>query len=296
MSTAIHHGRLYPLSVWFNLMSPFPLSPTRLIVVLRIVVWLGLAAAVLGLLTGWIVIGRTSETLLASLELTDDSLEALDASAGLADDTIAALSVSLQTLQDTSTDLDGAFLEGETLMRELADLVRNDVASSISAVDASLPGLINVAGTIDQTLGALSGLPFGPDYNPEENFSDSLVTLSQSLDGLPDRLGEQATLLDSTADSLVEVGDGIGSLSEELATFEAPLSRTAELLSSYDKTIGEGRDLVDQSRTDLEEQLVITRIAVVFTALALAGLQVVPLQMAAMVRQQLRNQGSDVQV
>lgn len=273
-------------------MSPFPLSPTRLIVVLRIVVWVGITAAVLGLLTGWIVIARTSDALLASLELTDDSLEALDASAGLADDTIASLSISLQTLQDTSTDLDGAFVEGETLMRELADLVRNDVASSIDAVDASLPGLINVAGTIDQTLGALSGLPFGPTYNPEENFSESLETLSQSLDGLPDRLGEQANLLDSTADNLVEVGDGIGSLSEELASFEAPLSRTEALLSSYDQTIGEGRGVVDQARTDLEEQLVITRIAVVFTALALAGLQVVPLQMAAMVRQQLREEAA----
>jgi hypothetical protein len=175
-------------------MALFPLAPARLVVVLRTVACLGLAAALLGATAGWVLIGRTSAALEASLALTSDTLEALDASAGVASDTIATLGISLRTLEQTATDLDAAFDDGQMLMGELATLVREDVADSVGAIDDSLPGLITVAGTIDSTLSALSSLPFGPSYNPGESFAASLGDLQTSLDGLPERLVDQADL------------------------------------------------------------------------------------------------------
>jgi hypothetical protein len=62
------------------------------------------------------------------------------------------------------------------------------------------------------------------------------------------------------------------------------LSQTSDLLDTYDQTIGEGRDLVSQASDDLSSQLFVTRIAIVLFALAFAGIQIVPLQMAAIAR------------
>jgi methyl-accepting chemotaxis protein len=243
---------------------------------------IGILAALFGAVSGWLLLGRTSAALDASLDLTDDTLAALDASAGVASDTIETLAVSLRALEQTSVDLDGAFADGQALTRELADIVRGDVADSLRAVDDSLPGLIRVAGTIDTTLAALSRLPFGPTYDPQESFADSLRVLSVSLDGLPERLVEQAALIDQTAESLGSVGEGVGDLADELVGFEATLQQSADLLATYDETIGEGQALVEQSRDDLGGQLVFARFAVVLFAVAFAGLQIVPLQLAAM--------------
>lgn len=268
-------------------MNLFPLPPSRLVVVLRGVAVLGLVASLVGLLAGWVLLGRTADALAASLELTDDTLAALDASAGVADDAVAALAVTLGTLEGTAAELDVAFDDGEQLMHELAAVVRDDVATSLVAVDSSLPGLITVAGTIDATLGALSSLPFGPDYAPEESFAASLVELQASLEGLPERLAEQADLIDETGTSLGGVGAGVGELTTELAAFDDTLAQTSALLATYDTTITEGREVVAAARDDLVSGIGLARVAVVLAALAFAAMQVVPLQMAAMVDRQI---------
>ncbi len=258
-----------------------PLSPRHVVVVFRVVAAVGLVAALLGGVAGWMLLGRTSAALDASLDLTDDTLQALDASAGVASDTVETLATSLQQLEATSTDLDAAFDDGELLLSQLADLVRDDVASSIGAVDDSLPGLIRVAGTIDTTLSALSRLPFGPAYDPSESFEQSLQVLSASLDGLPERLVEQAALIDQTALSLGDVGNGVAGLAGDLGGFDDTLAQTAELLQTYDRTISDGQDLVRQSRDDLSGQLVVSRAALVLLSVALAAAQIVPLHLAA---------------
>ncbi len=267
--------------VWVNPMSLLPLPPARVVLVMRAVAVLGLVAAVVGGAAGWLLLGRTQAALDASLDLTADTLQALDASAGVAADSIDALAVTLSAVEQTSADLDTAFADGEALTRELADLVRGDVAGSIRAVDGSLPGLITVAGTIDTTLGALSQLPFGPAYDPEQSFRASLQTLSDSLDGLPDRLVTQADLIDDTSTSLGDVGEGVAGLAAELAGFETTLTETTRLLDTYETTITDGQALVAASRDDLGGVLVAARVGVVLLALAFAALQVVPLHLAA---------------
>ena len=259
----------------------FPLRPAVLVRVLQAVATIGLLAAIVGTVVGWGLLGQAEAALEDSLTLTSDTLAALDASAGVAADSIATLGTSLAALEETATSLDTAFDEGEVLMEDLAELVRRDVAESLTAVDDALPGLIRVAGTIDTTLSALSSLPFGPAYDPTESFADALRTLDVSLDGLPDRLREQADQIDATAGSLGDVGEGVSDLASDLAGFDATLADTAELLDTYSTTIEEGTALVEETTEQLGRQLVFGRIALVLLGVAFALLQVVPLQMAA---------------
>ena len=259
----------------------FPLSPPSLSRVFRAIAVLGVLAAVTGVAVGWALLGQTEVVLRESLTLTDDTLEALDASAGVAADSVATLGASLTALRTTAENLDTAFDDGEALMDDLAELVRRDVADSIGAVDDALPGLIQVAGTIDATLSALSTLPFGPDYDPQQSFADSLRTLSVSLDGLPDRLREQANQIEVTGESLGAVGEGVGDLVEDLAGFDATLGETTQLLDTYGTTIRDGRELVGQAADDLGRQVLLGRVALLLFALAFASLQVIPLHLAA---------------
>ncbi len=256
--------------------------PTRLLVpALRSVAVLGLVAALLGLVVGWGLLTQAGTALEQSLVLTGDTLEALDASAGVAADSVEVLGTSLAGLRDTADALDTAFADGEVLLTDLGELIRRDVAESVQAIDAALPGLIRVASTIDTTLSALSSLPFGPAYDPSESFADALRTLGVSLDGLPEQLQEQATLIESSAASLGDVGDGVGDLVEDLSAFDATLADTAELLDTYETTITEGSALVEEAADGFGRQIGLGRVVVVLFCLAFAGLQLVPLHLAA---------------
>lgn len=272
----------------------FPLAPGPLVRTMQAVATLGLIAALVGGVVGWRLLGQAEVALRDSLQLSRDTLVALDASAGVAADSIDTLGTSLASLEATADALDGAFADGEVLLADLAELVRGDVASSIAAIDGALPGLIRVAGTIDGTLSALSRLPLGPAYDPEESFADALRELDTSLEGLPAQLQEQAGLIEDTGANLDQVGGGIAELATQLAGFEATLQQSAELLDTYEATIADGTALVDDAVDDLGLQLQLGRAAVVLLAVAFAALQVVPLQLGAVVRAQVEAHDAEV--
>lgn len=241
----------------------------------------GVLAGLLGLVVGWGLLTQARVALEDSLTLTADTLAALDATAGVAADSVEALSVSLASLETTAESLDQAFEEGEVLLEDLADVVRGDVAGSLRAVDDALPGLISVAGTIDATLSTLSRLPLGPTYDPSQSFQSSLRALDGSLDGLPDRLVEQADQVDQASRAIGDVGQGVAELVLVLGTFDATLADTTELLDTYEQTIGDGRLLVEQAADRLGTQFALGRVALVLLVVAFLMLQAVPLHLAA---------------
>lgn len=272
-------------------MALLPLPPDRLARALRAVAALGLVASAVGLVGGWVLLDRTAAAIDASLALTEEALAAVDASAGIADEAVGSLASGLTALQRTAEGLDAAFDDAEVLTDDLAELVRGDVADSIGAIEGALPGLIDVAGTIDQTLGALSALPFGPAYDPDRSFRDSLLVLQTSLDGLPEELVRQAELIDATGGNLSEVGAGVAQLATELAAFDTTLQQTAGVLETTDAALDEGRAEVLAAGGDLTGALWLGRAGLVLLALAFAGLQLVPLQMAAMVDREVSRPG-----
>lgn len=248
--------------------------------VLRGVAVLGLAASVLVAVAGWALLAQTQRALADSLQLTGDALAALDASAGVATDTVEVLAASLAGLEATAADLDVAFADGEALLVELAGLLRTDVAGTLRAVEGALPGVIEVAATIDTTLAALALLPFGPDYDPAEPFAASLQDVADALEGVPEELEVQADVLQQTAGSLDDVGDGIGRLVDQLAAFDDALASTADLLATYDDTIADGQAVVEQASAGLAARLWLGRIALLVFAVAFAAAQLVPLHLA----------------
>lgn len=259
-----------------------PLRRDSQAAVLRAVAALGLVSSLLIGVSGLLLLGQAQRALVDSLRLTGETLAALDASAGVAADTVEVLGASLRGLEQTSADLEVAFADGEALMVELAGLLRTDVADTLEAVEGALPGVIDVATTIDATLAALAVLPFGPNYDPAEPFAASLQDVADALDGVPEELDAQADVIVETAGSLADVGAGIGDLASELATFETTLAETTELLDTYDQAIADGSALVAEAGDGLASRLWLGRLAVIVFALAFAALQIVPLHMAAL--------------
>lgn len=252
------------------------LEGPRLGRVLMAVAALGAFAGVFATVVGLTFIGAADDALTASAELTADTVEALDASVTVAGASVEALAGSLDDLARTTEALGTSLESAETLLASTADLTRNDVADSLESVERSLPALIDVAATVDTTLSALSLLPFGPDYSPDEPFDASLRRLADGLTGLPQRLREQADLVDAAAGDLSDVGAGIAGLFDDLAGLERQLAEAQGVLTDYEATAAQAQEIVAQTAPRLRRQAVFARVAVVLLGLTFTASQLVP--------------------
>ena len=237
---------------------------------------LGVIAAVVGTVVGWRLLTTAGTALGRSLELTTDTLDALDTSIDLASSTLDVVGGTLADVEATAGALEETLADSGDLLGETADLAREDVAGSLESVEGALPALIQVAGTIDTTLRALSTLPFGPEYDPEEPFDRSLVRVQESLVGLPGELRRQGDLIDAAAANLEGVGAGVEGLVSGLADLDQGLQDALGLLADYRGTAQQGRDVVQASADEVQRQVVAARIALVLFGFAFAGLQTVP--------------------
>jgi hypothetical protein len=251
----------------------------------RILIAVGILGAISGLggiVLGQLLISSADEALTQSLLLTAETLDALQDAIVVAEETVVLVEGGLARAEQTTGDLAGTVGDGAVLLRSTADLTEDQLAESLEAFESSLPGLIQAASVIDTTLGALSALPFGPAYSPDEPFDDSLRELQRSLAGVPDDLREQGALIRQTGDSLDEVGAGTTAIAADLGAIRAGLDDALDVLADSTATATSASTLIGETREGLRTQLRLARVLVVLLGLTTAAGQLVPLALGWM--------------
>lgn len=237
----------------------------------------GVAVSIVGSVVGLALLAELDGALKGSLGLTAEAVEAISSSVELAEDTTAVLEDGLQQTEATIRDLERAFADAEALLGATADISEHQVAGSVEAFERALPALINASTVIDRTLTALSAVPFGPGYSPQEPFDDSLRSLQAEMAGLSDQLRQQAALMHEGRASLGAVRSGTEAVADDLVTVHEALGSALVLLGDYSATAVEAGDLVGGSDDRIGRRLDLSRVLiVVLGATVLAG-QVVPL-------------------
>lgn len=237
----------------------------------------GALVSVLAMVVGWRFLSELDGALESSLGVTAEALDALDASVALADETVGRIEAVLTRTERTTDELAGTIDDTAAALEGVADLSEQELAGSLAAVERSLPALIDVAAVIDRTLGALSRVPFGPDYDPDEPFDDSLREIQRQMDGLPEGLREQAALIRDGQRGLSDLGRGVEGLADEVGAMAATLAAADELLDEYASTAGEAQQVIADSDSSLGTQLAVARGLVVALGLVLVVGQLVPL-------------------
>lgn len=212
-----------------------------------------------------------------SLDLTAESLTTVDASLSVATDTVGVVDDGLSRAEQTSRGLEGTLVDGADLLGETGRLLRGDIAASLESVQRTMPALIQVGGTIDATLRAVDQLPVGPEYNPEEPFDDTLRSLQEDLDGLPEDLRTQADTIDDAGANLRQVGRQGAAIATSLGDVRASLTEAGDVLGTYRSTAGEARDLLTQTSDDLGRRLIVVRILIVILGVVFCAGQALPL-------------------
>jgi hypothetical protein len=236
---------------------------------------IGVVVTLVATVVGIRLIGSLDRSLNDSVGVAAEAIDALGATVELAGETTARLTVTLRRTAATTRDLSAALSDAEGVLRATADISEEQVAGSVAGVEDALPALVQVAAVIDRTLSALSAIPFGPDYDPEEPLDTSLRTVQAELDGLPEALREQAELIRDASRDLRTARVGTAAIADDLDGLVSTLERSTDLIAQYEATAGQARELV--AAEDLSGQLVAARVLLLILGVTVALGQLLPL-------------------
>ncbi len=238
---------------------------------------LGVVVSLVATVVGLRFLDQLGTALDGSVGVAAEAVDALDATVELAGETMTDVNVILEGTARTTTDLSRALADAEEVLLATADLSEDQIAGSLEAVDGTLPALIQVAAVIDRTLSALSIVPLGPDYDPEERFDDSLRAIQREFDGLPEAMREQAGLIRDGAGELGTTGEGAAAIARDLDDLRGTLAASNELLDRYAATATETQRLVTMDDANLGRQLGLARVLALLLGLTVAAGQILPL-------------------
>lgn len=253
---------------------------------LRLVGLVGVVTATIGMVIGLWALNQIEAVLDDTLQLATTSLNALKSSSDLADSSLDSVRSGLEGIKGATDGMDGAFTKGEQALVGIGDLVEKDISQSVRNLDGTMPGLIQVASTIDGAMAALNKSPLNLPYT-DKRFSENLNNLQQSLVPIADNLQEQGKNIKETAANLKKSGEDVVSLNAQVSALSDTVAATEKLLNEYDTTLEQGVANLHQSQQQMKFMVWVCRFFVVGLAISYTALMVVPLQLSALTRRSL---------
>jgi hypothetical protein len=176
------------------------------------------------------------------------------------------------------------------MLQQISRVLSDDVAGGLETFQGSLPELVEVAATIDETLTTLSsfridrtilGIPLrydlGIDYDPEVPFAESVEELGTSIEGLPAELRVLETYLNVADANVQEISGNVRQIGDDLAGVNQTVDELGPLLDDFIATLTEFGDSTRQTRANLTAQLETFETVWMIVMVWLALTQVAPL-------------------
>lgn len=237
---------------------------------------IGAILALVGTITAFVFVGEISDATDDSLAVTEQTLDAVDDTIDLAADVLDSTTDAVDALAGTLDAVSGSFDAGTTAIDDIADLA-DTIGPSLDEAASTTRTLETVGNDIDGVLGALSSIPFGPDYDPAAGLGDTFGDLADALEPLPDQLSTTATSLTDFTDSATELQTQLSELAASVQSVSADLTDSDTLVDQYRASVDEARLLAARTRDDLGTNVRVMRILIVIGGATFLLGQVVPL-------------------
>src|SRR6056297_3046791 len=218
----------------------------------------GAFTAVAGSATGWIFVGQLNDTTTESLDVTEQALDAVDDTIDLADDVLVSTDEAVRALAEALDAVSGSFDSATGAVDDVADLA-GTIGPSLEEATATIRRLEGLGGTIDGVLRALSDIPFGPDYDPDDGLEETFGRLAESLEPVPAEL-------ETTAGGLTDFTDS-----------DDDLTTTDDLVEQYRASVADARAVAQRAGDDLDGTVTVLRVLLVIGGFSLLVGQIVPL-------------------
>lgn len=193
-------------------------------------IWNAQTAMTTGLQNTLNLLSQTLSTTSQGLVITQQSLQ-----------NSVELIGNLQATVETTAEAIGST---NPMVDEIARLMKDDLPTTIRAVQTSLRTAQQSAAAIDTVLGALKGIPLigsSIGYDPEVSLSDALGDVADSLEGLPD--------------SFLAMQDNLKNTQSNLQTFEADLTVMADSVGQIQSSVAQYDQVIAGYQASLDQVL-----------------------------------------
>ena len=245
----------------------------------RLMIGLGVAGALVAVFStavGWVFVGQVATASDDSIEVTIQTLEAVDDTIDLAEEVLVSTADAVDALAGTLRAVSGSFDTATLAIDEIASLA-DTLGPSLTDAGETVRTLERIGDQIDDVLGALSNLPIGPDYDPDDGLGDTFGRLADTLEELPGQL-------ESTSSSLTEFTANAATLRSELDRFATAvgdialdLGDTGTLVDQYRASVDDARSVALDAKNDLDLSVALMRVLLVVGGVTLLLGQIVPL-------------------
>jgi len=172
----------------------------------------------------------------------------------------------------------------------MTTLTTDTLPASLDAVNAAVPNLAGIAGSIDATLTRLSNFQFqrtiatvpisfdlGIDYAPEEPFDQAVLQIGESLVDVPDQLRAMEDSLQTTVTNLGNISQNIGDLSGNINGINTTVQQYIPLLDQYIGVLDQTAASLENTRAQVNANLSTIKWVVTGLMAWFAFYQIVPL-------------------
>lgn len=239
------------------------------------VAYVGLVASLVGTIAAWRLIGRFESTVDETLGVTSESLVTLEQTITVAEAVVASVDDALVAAETSLTSLTASVGSTGAVLEEIEGLATT-VAPSIDRAVTTLDDVADVGRTIDNVLGQLDRIPFGPDYSPPEPLGEQLDQLGRDLEPVATALGDSSSSLSDLRTSTDRLETSVRAFADAISKVNSDLDESEAILQQYRATAERAQILTAGVQADLDTDVRVTRILAVIVGLAVAVGQIVP--------------------
>jgi hypothetical protein len=197
----------------------------------------GFILSMVGLVDLWRIQPGVTQAVRDTLALIDQTLNTTQDGLSMVGQVVKTTTDDVASLQTTTLALAQTIHDTNPMLDSLTGLTSKDLPSAISATQTSLTSAQSSALLIDDTLSALTSIPFSPlgSYKPDVPLHTALAQVSASLDSLTPAL----TTITSS------LGDG----KANLAILEGKLNEISTTTKGISDTLASAQTVIDQYKT-----------------------------------------------
>lgn len=217
---------------------------------------------------GWLALNVVDSTLTLvpgisqTAEPSEDLLDAIEVTLTEVRGTLEDVAAITDQVADSTT-------EAAAVIEEIAILTTGQIPDSLTALQETMPALIDTANVIDNTMSALSFI--GVDYDPNQPLDEALLDVEAQLEGLPETISEQGVRIGDLVDDIRLTGTETGLISGRLEAIDAGLADAEATIDDYRQAIDD-LGLIADVGSGVESSIPAARVALVVLALSGLGL------------------------
>lgn len=263
----------------------------RIVGVILIVIGLmGIGVSIAGVQIGGQVVTQIGDGIDNTLALLLGTMENTHETLAVTRSTIQTSADTLATVQTLTTNLAITVEDTEPLLVRTNEMLTNEVPTSLDGVQETIPTLVAVASSIDDTLTTLNnfridesilGFSFnynlGINYAPDQQFDEAIIQIGESLDGIPSALRAMEGDMDIAINNMATIQSDLDVLSTDLVQIEAEIRAFLPMIDEYMRLTLEINDNIRQTRATLDSQMETMNSLILFAMVWLALFQLLPL-------------------